>query len=140
MCFLKFNSAFTNFFFSVFVLQLFVCVEIASLSRHSVHFTAFVLRFFCVECDPGLISSSFVERVAALHTVAIISPNVLFTITNDKSYYQLKCIVNDTFWSSVVYNDDYTVINNTFFFCKYNAHNNIILLCQHIFILCKIYF
>lgn len=64
MCILKFISAFTTFF-SVFVLQLFVCVEIASLLRYSVHFTAFVLRFFCVECDPGLISFSFVERVAS---------------------------------------------------------------------------
>jgi hypothetical protein len=85
MCILEFISTFTTFF-SVFVLQLFVCVEIASLSRYSVHFTAFVLRFFCVECNPGLIFSSFVERVAAPRAVAVINPNALFTITNDKSY------------------------------------------------------
>lgn len=53
--------------FSVFVLKLIVCVEIVSLSRHSVHFMAFVLRFFCVECDLGLISCSFVERVVSPH-------------------------------------------------------------------------
>lgn len=68
-----------NLFFSVFVLQPFVCVEIASLSRYSVHFTAFVLRFFCVECNPGLIFSSFVERVAAApHATAVINPQTYF--------------------------------------------------------------
>lgn len=105
MCILKFISTFKLFFPCLF----YNCsLEIASLSRHSVHFTAFVLRFFCVECNPpGLISSSFVECVAALYTITIISPNVLFAITNNKSYYLLKRIVNNTFKSPVVYNDDY---------------------------------